>query len=357
MLTIIYPYRNRDLKRLRNSFDSLKGQKNHDFEVFLVDYGSNAEMAQQVERLCQEYDFINYEYKYTSLQPWNKSRALNSVIKRIKSSYCFVADVDIVFHPCFIEIVHQIKSYKRVVYFQVGFLDKKENFDEASFQNKNIRRSTKEVTGMSLFPVNELKNIRGFDEFYHFWGAEDTDVHIRLGNAGIDIEFYEKKVLLLHQWHLSYRRQELSRLSEVLQLSGIVQINHQRLKQAKEKKKTIANNGVWGRCPSKEEINILLKSDFNYSMTNQKDAIDEFLFAELAQPPGKVIKIRISKDPFNNSLKYKAKKMLGKNIPQYYSLKEINDKILLHLISFYRENPYYFRVHSNLEHLELAIKF
>ncbi len=40
MITILYPYRDRELSRLKRSLDSLSKQSQPDFKVLLVDYGS-----------------------------------------------------------------------------------------------------------------------------------------------------------------------------------------------------------------------------------------------------------------------------------------------------------------------------
>ena len=37
MTTILYPFRNREIERIKNSLDSLKEQSNTDFEVILVE--------------------------------------------------------------------------------------------------------------------------------------------------------------------------------------------------------------------------------------------------------------------------------------------------------------------------------
>ena len=102
MLSIIYPYRNRELQRIKNSLDSLKVQTNKQFEVYFVNYGSELQHSMQIEKLCKEYEWVTYLLHSTQFQPWNKSRALNSVIKNLNTDFCFVADVDMIFHPEFV---------------------------------------------------------------------------------------------------------------------------------------------------------------------------------------------------------------------------------------------------------------
>src|SRR5690606_10208161 len=108
MLNILIPFRDREISRLKNSFNSLEKQSIKNFEVHLIDYGSKPKTADVVKKVCEEYGF-NYSYCFTLFQPWNKSKALNTVIRNLPSEFCFVADVDIVFHPNFVAEVQQLQ--------------------------------------------------------------------------------------------------------------------------------------------------------------------------------------------------------------------------------------------------------
>lgn len=358
LLSIIYPYRNRDLKRLQISLESLQQQSNKNFEVFFVDYGSEREIAAQVKKLCAGYSFVEYQYQPTQFQPWNKSKALNSVIKNLKTAYCFVADVDMIFHPHFIEKASQLQRKNATLYFQVGFLGREVAAEKKAFEvYKNYRKSTHEATGLSMFPVKVLQKLRGFDEFYHFWGAEDTDMHVRLKNAGYKVEYYDKEILMLHQWHPSYRSTENTQLTQDLQISGIVSLNHQHLKNAVDQKITLVNPESWGEICYASEIKNLMQLPVNIQMDYERRKLDDLLYGQLPVLKNTALKIEIKKDSFQDSFKYRAKKILRKKVPEYYSLKEINDKVLLHLISFYRNRPYIYKVNDALNSIVFAIRF
>ena len=357
MLQIIYPYRDRDLERLKYSFESLAEQTSKDFKVFFVDYGSKPKTAEKVKRLCTAYPFIRYQYHFTRFQPWNKSKALNSVIRNLESGFCFVADVDIIFHSSFVEKASALQEIDKSVYFQVGFTteyDKISQIQEGTFSN--FRKSTAEATGLTMFPVEVLKKLRGFDEFYHFWGAEDTDMHIRLRNAGYDIQFYDKQVLLLHQWHKNYRASETKRLEKELQIAGIVQLNHQHLKFAIQNNITKLKYNSFGRLPSKFEIEELQDAPVDFSIQTEIRQIDDFLYGQLPVLKDRILKVVIEEDPYQYSQKYLIKKLLRQKLPSYYSLKEVNDKVLLHLISFYRNNAYTYEVNPKEKKIILSIK-
>lgn len=358
MLTIIYPYRNRDLQRLKNSFESLAKQTFKNFEVQFVDYGSDKEMAVGVKNLCEDYSFIKYTLHYTCYQPWNKSRALNSVIKTLETQYCFVADVDIIFHPRFVEKALNLISPLKSIFFQVGFLDKDEKPEKREFQSfKKYRKSTEGATGLALFPVNRLKEIRGFDEFFHFWGSEDTDVLERLRNAGDKIEFFNREILLLHQWHISYRNSETKSLSMDLQVNGIVQVNFQHIKHNISLRKKIVNEKGWGECIKLENMIELEKIPVTLTITNQKEPVNDILYGQLPIIEDEIFKVRIVKDPVQYLLKHRIKKLIGKKVPHYYSLKTINDKVLMHLISYYRDFPYHYKIKEDLQEIEFSVDF
>ena len=99
MITVIYPYRNRDLKRVRHSLDSLVAQTESGFEVVFVNYGSTHAVSEALEKLLAEYSFVKYVYHPTMHQLWSKCVALNSIIKTLPGGYCFIADVDLIFSP------------------------------------------------------------------------------------------------------------------------------------------------------------------------------------------------------------------------------------------------------------------
>jgi glycosyltransferase involved in cell wall biosynthesis len=357
MITILYPFRNRELSRIKCSLDSLSIQKQQNFKVIFVDYGSKPEVAVEVEKLVGQYSFVSYHYLYTEHQPWNKAKALNFAIKIVDTEYCFIADVDIIFHNEFIDRIIRTCDPNKAIYFQVGYLSKDESKKDLLFENFTINYlSTHEATGMTLFSVNRLKEISGYDEFFHFWGSEDTDVHNRLANAGCETVYYHNEILLLHQWHESYHSNEKIELTVDLQLSNVILINSQHLFNNKRHNRTIVNGKGWGMSLTKSDYDTLESSGAPIVVLNKIEEIDDFLFSEIVNSKGQILSMQFKEDPFQKSLKYKVKKILGLKVPMYYTLKEINDKVLLHLISFYRDYPYSYVVSDDLKSLQLKLK-
>ena len=357
MITIIYPYRDREESRVKRSLDSLVRQSNRDFKVVFVDYGSVFATATTIEELTQNYDFVTYLYSYHCHQPWSRSKAINIGLQHVITPYVFVADVDMIFSHDFIEKLKQIQNPNQAVFFKVGFLDQNESVQFKSFDQYKISFfSQAGAKGLSLFPLKALNEIHGFDEFLHFWGAEDEDVHNRLENAGYQSLFYDQEILMLHQWHVTYRKGESKELSLDLQLTNITRINQEHLLDNKNEKRAIVNLKQWGQSISKTEYEVLENNDTPSLLGNRKESISHFLFVTLPNFKGGILNVIFQKDDFHNSLKYHLKKRLGKTVPTYYSLKEINDKVLLHLISFYSNCNYSYIVGSDLKSIQLKIK-
>jgi glycosyltransferase involved in cell wall biosynthesis len=355
-ITILYTYRNRDLIRIKRSLDSLVQQVSQNFKVVFIDYGSEEDLASQVKMLTESYDFASYEYLFTRHQPWNKGKALNYAIKKIDSDYCFNADVDMIFHPEFTSIIEKKINPNKLIYFQVGFLSQEESVKSLNFNDYKINLLTNnEATGMTIFSVAKLKSVHGFDEFFHFWGSEDTDIHNRLKTYGCEIEFYNSKLLMLHQWHNNYRRRETKKLNSELQLSGIVELNHKHLQCNLKKQVVEVNSQYWGQVINKDQF-YELQSYKPIELLNKKTDIDYFLYQELPNLKQQTIAITIKEDQNQSSIKYKIKKYLGKKVPEYYSLKQINDMFLLHIISFYHSQPYSYEISPDLEKITFKIK-
>lgn len=357
MLTILYPYRNRETERVKRSLDSLNEQTNSQFKVLFVDYGSDLISATAIRELISQYKFASYIYSFSEFQPWSRAKALNIGLKNVTTDYVFTADVDMIFSSNFVSKLQELKNPLKTYYFKVGFLNEKESGLNKKFEDYTIDFSTGVgAQGLSFFYLKSVEEIRGYDEFLHFWGAEDIDIHERLMRTGIESIFYNDEILLLHQWHKSYRKSETENLSTDLQLKGIVKLNHQHLKYNQQNKITKVNTKNWGNLISEAEFNELEKADNQIILNNKEEVIDHFLFVELSQSKEKIVFMKFVEDPFQHSLKYKIKQLLGKNVPKYYSLKEINDKLLLHIISFYNTCPYSYKIDKDLKGITFKIK-
>ena len=355
MICFIYPFRNRDAARVKRSLDSLAAQTNTTFRVEFVDFGSDGEVAGEIEDLLRSYTFARYTYHDVGGQAWNKCRALNSVIRELQDPFCFVADVDMIYHPEFVDILHAQKSEQTAVYFQVGFLDEAETRRSVAFEQLEPKfLSDPGATGLTLFPVKALQAIKGFDEFYHFWGSEDTDVHVRLGQAGYPVRYYDKEVLLYHQWHRIYRDGDPDRLTATLRVKGIERINYHYLQQVKAGKGPLVNPKGWGDIPAPEDIKALEAAE-PLVLSNETGLVQAFLHGILPSLPKGMHAFRFEDRSTDATLRTKIKSALGKKQVSYLDFKELNDRLLLTTLSHYRHRPYTFLVDPEGPSIELRV--
>lgn len=342
MIHIVYPYRNRDLKRIRYSLNSLASQYNTDFQVHFIDYGSTLERAREVEELVGSYAFAKYRYVPCPNTMWNKSHALNIVLRDLDEGQFFVADVDGIFHPKLVETLHKVASDDAVTYFQVGFLTEEASKEELSFEEYPIKfLSTHEATGLSLFPVKALKEINGFNEYYHLWGAEDTDVHVRSTHQGLTVNFYDKEVLILHQWHSIYRALDDKRLTSDITIRNISRHNMFYLIALKEQGTVVANEGfLWGKDISDATQSRLQGTPDVIVELDQDKKKRQQQLESIAKHENQVVQLQWHpRKAFVSRIKSLTLRMQWE--------KQVSDDILRYHIEHSRDKPYRYTVHPS----------
>lgn len=354
MTTIILTYRNRQTSIVRKCLDSLQNQSLMTFQVVLVNYGSHAAFTKSINTLASHYDFVTIINCRTEGELWCKSRAINIALKQIKTSYVFVGDVDMIFHPEFIQKLEGFKKVDTVTYFQVGFLSKQESNKTKDFLDYKINfKSTEEATGMTFFNTEDLLEINGYDEFYKGWGAEDTDVHIRLRHAVKTVNFYDDEVLMLHQWHPKhYRTKNSSDPFHPL----LEQINHAYLEFIKQTKKVKANCDFNFGVYNEGDYDKLKKPEAHYKLTNREALIKAFINNVLLSENNKVVCLSITRDENYKSLKQVVKGFLGKKTILFLTLQEINDLLLETVVHKLRNSAYSYQFDQGNQTIELTIK-
>jgi hypothetical protein len=313
-------------------------QTNSSFKLKVVNYGSNEYYSKALETLLVDYFFCELVYVSSEFQLWNKSKAINIALKTCEHPYFFVGDIDMIFRNDFIEKMYGLSKEDEVTYFQVGFLTKEESQKEKPFNDYKLKHiSGKEATGMTLYPTAVLKELNGYDEFYHGWGAEDSDVHERLRNLNIKVNFYTEETLLLHQWHSrSYR---LKYSGEPFH-STLEQINSKYLEQTIETNKIKANvKFQWGLLQKK----IYFDDAINLQLTNEKTEVNALLNGTFNDIKNKNLVLSISRSKDFKSLKTIIKKGLGKKHKTFYCFQEVNDLLLMAIISNYRTCYYEYK--------------
>ena len=354
MITIILTNRNRELRIIENSLRSLKNQSEQDFSVFLIDYGSEKMYLKTLSDLLGSYEFVRLICCQVKDQLWNKSRAINIALKQISAPYVFVGDIDMIYHPGFIEKLRDLCSKDQSVYFQVGFLTEPESRKNKAFVDYQINfKSSEEATGMTLFNTEGLKAINGYDEFYNGWGSEDTDVHVRLKNAKQKVLFYTEDILILHQWHPKVYRQKNSTAPFH---SNLEMINQKYLEYTKQSLNILANTKYgWGQYDEKD-YGLLENPEMKFTASNELVDFKGLLNNVLLSLEGKVVIISITRHKDYKSLDWTAKKILGKKVKTFVSMQEVNDILLESIIVNCRDYAYKYFFNRNSQEITLVIK-
>ncbi|MBW4360372.1 glycosyltransferase family 2 protein [Flavobacterium taihuense] len=356
MITLVLTYRNRELRLVKNCLDSLAKQTVQSFEVILVDYGSDTFFRRGIIQLVQNYSFVELVSCSVHGQLWNKSRAINIALKQTKHPYFLIGDVDMLYRQDFFECLESIKSEEKAIYFQVGFLNKEESFHEKTFKDYKINHlSSIEATGITLYPTTLLKSINGYDEFYHGWGAEDTDVHIRFKNARYEVEFYDKEILLLHQWHSKHYRSNKSKAPFHLTLE---KINHSYSQLVIKMAKIKANaNLPWGLITNESDsLKLNELPDFNMTIEPVDVQIKSFI-AQFSDCKDKLISVEIKDVSLANKIKQTCKKILGKKYKIYLTMNDVNDRLLEEIVFNYRTQLYFYSFDRQNRIITLKIQF
>lgn len=337
MITIVLTNRNREQRIIKNCLESLAKQSFIEFNVILVDYGSNTPFVDVLIQLVSQYHFVEMICCRVQGQLWNKSKAINIALQKTTAPYFFVGDIDMLFRHDFVEKLHTLKKEQEVIYFQVGVLCQSESVLDKSFEDYTVKHKTNnEATGMTLYPTKLLRKINGYDEFYHGWGAEDTDVHIRLRHAGYNVYFYDESLLLLHQWHPKFYR---SKESKEPFHSRLEQINHQYIQCVAQQKKSLANTVFgWGVIP--KTVDFSVQDTIMHSLTNQVSEVEALLYGFLDYYKGRYVCVKIQPDPKHNSFKNTLKKCIGKKYLVFYDFQTINDLVLGQIVTRFRDKYY-----------------
>lgn len=355
-ISIIFAYRNRDISRVRASLESLQKQTYKGFKVVFVDYGSRLENSKEIKMLVEAYSFANYYYIAHTGLLWNKSKALNFGIKASQSEYVFLADVDVIFNPVFLEKLQTLRQTNRFSLFKIGYLSKHISQQQIhQFDFKNITTSHIGNTfGIGLFPKSKLFEVRGLDEFFHFYSSEDEDLNSRLKAIGVNTHV-EETLMMYHLWHPRYPKKKDSVLTLEPRLSDVMRINQYHYLYNKRLSISNPNNKAWGECYFNTDLNELGHPQSTILLDNQKAAVLHFLNEELPCMHNTTVKVIFSESEYYNSLKYKVKKVLGKQTLPYLSLKEINDLILKIIVFRYRDYNYSYSVSKDLKTIHFCI--
>lgn len=227
---------------LRLILDSLGMQTFKNFEVVIADDGSSPETVDAIKNYILNHPEIKIIHSWHPDKGWRKNMALNQAVRNSSGEYLIFIDGDCIPHPRFVEdhvtlagkgrviagrrldlpmkINDEIENWRQlpVNYFSFvcgKILKNLFNLDHEAF--KALKRMAHfPVTGGKVFGMKrggilgcnfslyleDLKKVNGFDERYVHPGAgEDTDLDLRLTNAGIKVFKVSRAALMMHRNH------------------------------------------------------------------------------------------------------------------------------------------------------------
>lgn len=201
-LSVVLGYRDRDVERVERSLASLAAQCFHDFEVLLVDYGSQPATSRAVQHVVDQYDVCRYVFTDTRGWPWNRAQALNIAGRRAESDYIITTDVDMIYPPDFLEVFAAHADPGKELHIFPHLLPKNfADWDNVIHYRNRLPTMNRNAKGIQCIATEVYHHVRGYDEFYRFYGTEDRDIHQRLNKLGLEEVWVNDDTCLFHQWH------------------------------------------------------------------------------------------------------------------------------------------------------------
>lgn len=351
-LTIVIPNRNRNLTTVRRTLDSISNQSTPIDKIVLVDYGSALDYQKSLVELVTEFPSIDLIVCPTQGQLFHKTRAINIVLKKCQTTYFMVLDMDCITHADFIQTALHLAEDGNIYNFPYGFLDEEESKLTKPFAAYDIHH-VGELTGTAIFKTKDLLDIQGFDEFYHNWGSEDADVFERLKRKGIETVLYTENVLLIHQWHPKFYRTEANKDPFH---SHLERINFQYFLLSNKRHKIVANcSNDWGEDFDTEKYTSLENASDELVVNSTEEELSALIAYLNLKTLSEPLKITIIKHQDDGSVPTKVKKIVGRKLPLFLSLKNANNILLEAIVTNLRNQPYIYCFDSKMERIELTI--
>lgn len=218
---------------------ALLRQSTRDFEVIIADDGSGADTKRVIQRFQSQAPF-KVSSVWQEHKGFRKCRILNQALRQSTGSTLIFLDGDCVPHFQFVqdhleyqepgrylcgrrvELGPKVSHWLTPEAITRGFFDSLHPrllqsvlSGETEHVNRSFRvTSPKLRSWLGMNHVDDLKGcnysvarsvlvdqLNGFDEAYEGYGREDTDVEIRLQNAGLQIKSLKGLALQFHVWH------------------------------------------------------------------------------------------------------------------------------------------------------------
>lgn len=224
------------LSRLESSVRSIHPLPKR-WRVCIADYSSTRAVPPEFA------DKYNIQYFHLpGPSPFNRSWSINYAYKKFKKNtdrYLFFTDLDLVFPPNFWKSSFEILGSRHAILIPLVYYVRQEAsdtlacYEDLSKQKENSWRQF--FGGACLLDPHLFERIRGFDESYVGWGAEDNDFINRIQFVGADVI----KTSNIEVMHLDHPRTGESN-------EELVRKNRKRLKQKEEGNIPMIESRPWG---------------------------------------------------------------------------------------------------------------
>jgi len=216
-VTVLIGIRNRADYRLVNALRSIRAQTHQAVQIIVVDYGSEQNHSRLIRSACLRYgaDFVRIDHAPV----WSRSRCLNIGIRRATTKFVLASDADVVFSPRYLsDAIAALKDFPFSVICSPMldlpetssdfFRKASETGDDPQVENWKKQCSPRLDwefhPGVVITYTSFFKLIRGYDEHYELWGAEDVDLLRRLTYLGVKPRGHGAASYYLHQWHAKF---------------------------------------------------------------------------------------------------------------------------------------------------------
>lgn len=228
---------------LRLVLDGLGRQTYRDFEIIIADDGSGSETVAKIDEYIRLHPQLNIVHSWQPDEGWRKNKSMNSAVRKSTGDYLIFMDGDCVPHPRFVAdhlAVAQrgrifggrrVEMSKDVSDYVESWGDLPKNYfgkvRARLFRNifsRPIGDTAGQIKNTLRGPLwrgkpmwykhrcfwgcnfglykSDLEAVNGFDERYKAPAiGEDTDLGIRLENAGMRYVKSSRIALMLHRCH------------------------------------------------------------------------------------------------------------------------------------------------------------
>lgn len=190
---------------------SINAQTQFPDEILIADDGSAADTRQLIDNFAQKIN-IPVKHFWQEDKGFRKSAILNKAIAGTDADYIIQIDGDCILHPNFVQ--DHLKNAVKTVYLYGSRVNILPNFVAKVLENqlisfhwysKEIKNKTRSLripflskiykphSGISSkfrgcnvsFWRDDFLKVNGYNEDFEGWGREDSDMVIRMGNAGV----------------------------------------------------------------------------------------------------------------------------------------------------------------------------